>query len=112
MDYDPKAVEVARGNLERNGVDGVDVKDADVLKWRTRRKYEVVAANLFAAVLREVIPVVRTVLKPGGRMIVSGVLREQWEATREVVGEAGMEVVDEKKRGKWVSGLLQRKGER
>jgi ribosomal protein L11 methyltransferase len=111
VDYDPKAVEVARENLARNGVEGVEVREADVLKWRPRRKYAVVAANLFASVLREVIPAVRTVLEPGGRLIVSGVLQDQWEATWEVAEEAGMEVIDHKRRGKWVSGFFGRKGD-
>ena len=109
IDYDPKAVEVARRNLVRNGADGVEVMEADVLTWKTRRKYEVVVANLFAGVLREVIPRVGGMLRPGGRVVVSGILRDQWDGIREVVEEAGMEVLESKNRGKWVSGLLQQK---
>lgn len=111
MDYDPKAVEVTRLNLGRNGVSGVTVKEVNVLEWKARRKSDVVVANLFAGVLREVIPAVVEVLERGGRLIVSGILRDQWEATRVVAEEAGMEVLESKGRGKWVSALLRRKGD-
>ena len=109
VDYDPKAVEVARRNLERNGVDRVTVKESDVLKFKPRRKYDVVAANLFAGVLREVIPGVLKNLSSGGALLISGVLRDQWDATREVAERAGLEVIESRKRGKWVSGILRRK---
>lgn len=106
VDYDPKAVEVAQRNLKRNGVDGVEVVEADVLRWARRRSYEVVTANLFAGVLREVFPRLVKLLKKDGRLILSGILGEQWEETRAVAEELGFEVVEDRKRGKWVSALL------
>lgn len=111
LDYDPKAVEVALGNLARNGVDGVEVMEADVLKWRTRRKFEVVAANLFAGVLQEAFRRLVSAVCKDGRLIISGILRDQWEGVREVAEQVGMEVLESKRKGKWVSALLRRKGD-
>lgn len=111
VDYDPQAVEVTRGNLERNGVDGVEVLEADVLRWTTRRSYEVVAANLFAGVLRGALGRMERWLKGGGRVILSGILWDQWEDTREAAEAAGFEVLEHRRKGKWVSGLLRRAGE-
>ena len=111
VDYDPRAVEVTCRNLERNGVDGISVHEADVLKWRSRRRFEVVAANLFAGVLCGAMPMMMRVLRPEGRLIVSGILADQWESTREVAERAGLEVACDRKRGKWVSALLLRTGD-
>ena len=111
MDYDPKAVEVAEGNLVRNGVDGVEVREGDVLKWRSRKKFEVVAANLFAGVLQKAFPRLAGAVRKGGRLIISGILWEQWDAVREAAEAAGMEVMESKRKGKWVSALLCGKGD-
>jgi ribosomal protein L11 methyltransferase len=111
MDYDPKAVEVAEGNLARNGVDGVEVREGDVLKWRSRRKFDVVVANLFAGVLEAAFPRLAGAVRKGGRLIISGILREQWDGVRRAAETAGMEVMESKRKGKWVSALLRGKGD-
>lgn len=111
VDYDPKAVEVTERNLERNGVEGVEALEGDVLKWSTRRKYEVIAANLFAGVLREAFPRMERWLKKDGRLILSGILWDQWPETRKVGEGVGLEVLEHKRKGKWVSALLRRSGE-
>jgi ribosomal protein L11 methyltransferase len=111
VDYDPKAVLVAGRNLERAGLDGVEVLEGDVLNWSTRRKYEVVAANLFAGVLQEAFPRMERWLKRDGRLILSGILRDQWEPTRKVGEETGLEVLEHRRIGKWVSALLRRRGD-
>jgi ribosomal protein L11 methyltransferase len=111
LDYDPKAVEVTERNLERNAVDGVEVAEADVLKWSTRRKYEVVAANLFAGVLWEAFPRMERWVKKDGRLILSGILFDQWEETRKVAVEVGLEVLEHRRKGKWVSAFLRRRGD-
>lgn len=103
LDYDPNAVSVARDNAERNDARGVKVAEADLLEWTTERQYEVVAANLFADVLQQSFGKIRNTLGPGSRLILSGVLRDQWEETLAVAEAAGLELGDVKKKGKWVS---------
>jgi ribosomal protein L11 methyltransferase len=63
----------------------------------------VVAANLFADVLQQSFSKIRKALGPGSCLILSGVLREQWEETYAVAVAAGLELGDMKKKGKWVS---------
>lgn len=103
LDYDPNAVSVTRHNAERNDARGVTVQEADLLEWTTERQYEVVAANLFADVLQQSFSKIRKALGPGSCLILSGVLREQWEETHAVAVAAGLELGDMKKKGKWVS---------
>lgn len=111
VDYDPKAVVVCERNLKRNGVDGVGVLEGDVLKWSPRRKFEVLAANLFAGVLQESFPRMERWLKRDGRLVLSGILWDQWEPTREVGERTGFEVLEHRRKGKWVSALLRRRGD-
>jgi ribosomal protein L11 methyltransferase len=103
-DFDPFAVEVARDNLRRNGIDGVTLKEQDVLKWNPRKSgYQVVLANLFSTVLIEAWPVIARALAPGGDLIVSGILASQaWEVFTAAAGH-GLGFDQVVRKGKWVT---------
>jgi len=103
LDYDPRAVEVARHNVDRNGAGGVLVEEADLREWSPGQHYDVVAANLFADVLQSSFGKILRSLGPGGSFILSGVLREQWEETEEAACAAGLVFEVVKKKGKWFS---------
>ncbi|MFP6885144.1 MAG: 50S ribosomal protein L11 methyltransferase [Roseibacillus sp.] len=103
LDFDRKAVEIARHNVERNGAHEVRVEEADLREWRTERQYEVVVANLFADVLQASFGKIRRTLGPGSAFILSGVLREQWTETEEAARTAGLAFEIVKKKGKWIS---------
>jgi ribosomal protein L11 methyltransferase len=103
-DFDPFAVKVAQHNLRRNGIDGVTLREQDVLKWRPRRTgHTVVLANLFSTVLIEAWPVIARALAPGGDLIVSGILASQaWEVVAAAAGH-GLGFTRVVRKGKWVS---------
>jgi ribosomal protein L11 methyltransferase len=78
-DIDPVAVRVARANVRLNGALAlIEVARADGLAARRLRgRYELVFANiLLAPVQRLATPIARN-LAPGGRVVLSGLLRNQ-----------------------------------
>lgn len=102
-DFDPFAVKVAERNCARNGADGVEVKELDVLKWKPRKSCDVVLANLFSTVLIEAFPVITKVVKPGGDLVLSGILASQaWEVF-EAAARHGLGFPEVVKKGKWVT---------
>jgi len=102
-DFDPLAVKVCRRNLERHGIGDVRAVERDVLRWRPREAYEVVLANLFSSVLMEALPVLARLLKPGGELVLSGILASQaWELF-EVAARQGFGFPKVVRKGKWVS---------
>ena len=103
LDYDPRAVEVARHNVDRNNARGVLVEEADLREWNPEHHYDVVAANLFADVLQSSFEKILRALGPGSSFILSGILREQWEETEEAARAAGLFFEVVKKKGKWCS---------
>jgi len=103
FDYDPKAVEVANLNASRNGVGDLSIFEADVFTWKNRKKFEVIAANLFSTVLIEALPLIRKWVKPGGRLILSGILYEQWTEVGAKAEECQFIFLDHKRKGKWVT---------
>lgn len=102
-DYDPFAVTVTERNCERSGVSGVEVKELDVLKWKPRKKYDVVMANIFSTVLIQAFPVISKLVKPGGDLILSGILASQAWDVFEAGARCGFGFPTVVKKGKWVT---------
>lgn len=97
VDIDPQALQVALENLERNGLaDGSEARAAgqgcpgggfadrfmaclpEALPPGLRA--DIVLANILANPLRELAPVLAGLLRPGGRLVLSGMLADQAEA--------------------------------
>jgi ribosomal protein L11 methyltransferase len=83
-DIDPLAVAITRENARLNGVGpAVRAVLSDGVARRSllgRAPYDVIAANILAAPLSAMAGDFRRVLAPGGRLILSGLLRSQEQA--------------------------------
>ena len=103
FDFDAKAVKISHLNAKRNGVEDIDFFEADVFEWKNRKRFQVVAANLFSTVLIGALPLIAKWTKPRGRLILSGILFEQWPEVQETAEQCGFELLDFKKKGKWTT---------
>ena len=105
VDIDPVSVDVAARNITANAVsDRIRVLVGSVESAEGR--YDVIAANISAPLLKKLAhPLVRH-LKPGGHIILSGIFEDEWEGIRgayEGEGLAEEEVLVDKV---WVAALL------
>ena len=107
IDYDAKAVKVTGYNARRNRVEGIEAVEADVTKWKNRKRYDLIAANLFSDVLLATIPRMKSWLRKEGVIFLSGILAEQWPTVRNCAEQEGFEVVRFLKKGKWVTARLE-----
>ncbi|MFT6862737.1 MAG: ribosomal protein L11 methyltransferase [Akkermansiaceae bacterium] len=103
FDYDPKAVEVAALNMKRNGIPEIKTFEEDVFRWKNKKRFQVVAANLFSTVLMEALPLIAKWIEDKGLLILSGILAEQWHEVRATAEACGFELIAHKKIGKWVT---------
>ena len=103
LDNDPRAVANARYNARLNRIAHAKFVLADVARFKSAERYEVVAANLFSELLISVLPVFRRALKARGRLIVSGILREQARSVLAALQRAGFELEKKRRRGKWIA---------
>lgn len=103
MDFDSNAVSVARRNVERNNAPGVAVSCVDLDDWIPGNSYDVIVANLFAAVLQRSFEKIAKALKVGGTLILSGVLQDQWDDTEKAAQAAGLAFDIVHRRGKWIA---------
>ncbi|UCV22703.1 50S ribosomal protein L11 methyltransferase [Ferribacterium limneticum] len=75
VDIDPLAVEAAHSNAERNGVVALFADSA----MPVAGEYDVVVANILSNPLRVLAPAICAHVRSGGRLALSGILREQAE---------------------------------
>ncbi|MBL9113776.1 MAG: 50S ribosomal protein L11 methyltransferase [Verrucomicrobiaceae bacterium] len=103
-DFDPLAIKVAKANIIRNGVDKTKFVQADVLKWEPKEKWDMVLANIFFDVLMQAFPTIVKALKPGGTLVVSGILKSYADECLAAAEEVGIEWTKKvTKKNKWVS---------
>jgi ribosomal protein L11 methyltransferase len=79
VDIDPQAVVAARSNAERNGVVALFADSA----LPVAGEYDLVVANILSNPLRVLAPAICAHVRPGGRLALSGILKEQAD---EIIG--------------------------
>jgi ribosomal protein L11 methyltransferase len=113
LDNDCLAVTTAKENARINKIDNVDLRVGDVRRWKSSarlglsaaERVDVVTANLFSELLIEILPKLKTILKSDGWMILSGVLRSQERELRRALRSRKIDIVDVRRRGKWIAML-------
>ncbi len=82
IDIDPQALLASKDNAARNGVE--DQIEVYLPKDQPEGLVaDVVAANILAGPLRELSPIIKGLLKPGGQLAMSGILDTQAESVAE-----------------------------
>jgi ribosomal protein L11 methyltransferase len=99
VDNDPVAIRVAKQNARRNKIDNVEFKVADARKLKFPDKIDIVVANLFSELLVAILPKVAR----AHSLILSGFLREQESAVLRAVKRCKIDIVNVRRRGKWIA---------
>lgn len=110
LDVDPAAADVVTANAVRNGV-------ADRIRFDARplselaasgATFDLVLANLLAPVVIDLAPPLVSVLAPGGRLVVSGLLADRWQTATARL--AGLVVIEVERDEGWVAVTLGQQG--
>ena len=102
-DFDALALRTAKENLANNKLGKIKLLRSDVLKWKPTRTWDVVAANLFSGVLIEAAPTIVSCLEKNGKLLLSGVLRNQEKEVLCSFEALGITFERVARRGKWIS---------
>jgi len=108
IDFDPHAIRTAKANARVNGIRTATFHQADVLAWKPQLTHAVVTANLFSELLLEILPKIRRAMRPGGHVILSGILRKQEAGVVGALPAAGLSLLKLTRRGKWIALLAHR----
>ncbi len=95
LDIDPEAVRVARRNLVLNRLEG-EILLVNGPPHCCRRPFDLVAANLDAPTLTANLKALRSLVRPGGRLLVSGLLDRHRAEILAAYGETGLQETAEK----------------
>ena len=105
FDNDPDAVRNANENAEANGL-GALFSDGDLFAPGVAAPADVVAANVLAPVLVRFAREVGALVNPGGRLILSGILDEQYDEVRAAYAALGFTELSNRLIGEWRTGLF------
>ena len=105
FDNDPDAVRNANENAEANGL-GALFSDGDLSAPGVATPADVVAANVLAPVLVRFAREVGALVNPGGRLILSGILDEQYDEVRAAYAALGFTELSNRLVGEWRTGLF------
>jgi ribosomal protein L11 methyltransferase len=89
IDIDPEAVRWAEKNIELNEIP-VKIDLSTTPLEEINRAYDVIAANIILNTILELGPLFPKLLNPGGKLIISGILREQTEKVEKMIRELGL----------------------
>ena len=110
FDCDPEAMRVSRANARRNRVQGCvrpRRRDLTRLPVRSRRRWDVICANLTADLLASQAGKIRARLKPGGQLIVAGMLRSEFRQIRDKFATFGLTLAENEVKEEWHSGRFE-----
>jgi ribosomal protein L11 methyltransferase len=103
VDFDPEAVAVSKINAVRNLTTNITFQTRDVLKWSHAQTYDLILANIFADVLTASFPKMHAWLRPGGTLILSGILNKHAPDLITEGKKAGFHFTQTITKGKWVT---------
>jgi len=104
-DFDPACIRATRDNTRLNGLRNVPPARVDVTQWTPTRQWDLVTANLYSEMLVKVHSRIAAAVKPGGRLILSGMLAPQADATLAAFKTQGLTFERIVKKGKWVTAI-------
>lgn len=109
VDIDPKAEDIARENAGLNGLTsprftaltGNVIGDRALMERLSRRRYDLVLANIVADVIIPLSAVVPRLMKEKGLFICSGILNTRLEEVLSALEGAGLEVIRQQEEKDW-----------
>ena len=106
FDIDPDTIPVARENAQINGIpdDTLPFDVASLEGYNCAMQYDVVAANILSSALIAGKKKLLSMVKPGGRLILAGILGTEYPAVRKEFEELGCRELFSEAEKEWCGG--------
>ena len=108
FDNDPDCIGQSQENLATAGVTSVTVSCAALGEYIPTQVADVAVANILASILAEHVEDVKALARPGGWLILSGILTEQYDGILQKFTAAGCQELSRVTIQEWTSGLFRR----
>lgn len=102
IDIDPVAIKVAKENVIKNNVEeNITIKKGNLLDGLDG-KFDIIAINIMADIIIKVIPHFSNYIKPGGKIIASGIIKDKQKEVEDNFIKNGFKISSIKEKGEWV----------
>ncbi|MFV1885036.1 MAG: 50S ribosomal protein L11 methyltransferase [Balneola sp.] len=106
FDIDEWSKDNAEENMELNKISGFQVQLGSIEVIPKEDKYDVILANINRNALIYLIPQLLTFLKPGGKLLLSGLLENDEETIRSQESVAGLTHIETRQQLEWIAMLF------
>jgi ribosomal protein L11 methyltransferase len=104
VDLDEIAVQAARENVETNGLaERIVVGRGSVDAAPDRERYDLVVANIIARVIVDLAPALAARVRPGGRLVASGILDVRRDEVAAALAAGGLAVEETLTEADWIA---------
>ncbi|MGH1362926.1 MAG: 50S ribosomal protein L11 methyltransferase [Calditrichia bacterium] len=104
IDIDQDSIDNAWHNMTLNKLKDIDFRVGDIHSVG-QTPYDVILANIQFFILKPIAAELRAALKPGSKLLLSGLLLEEESAVAEVYGKAGFELISTNRKKEWIAML-------
>lgn len=106
FDIDEWSKDNARENMALNGVDSFEVKLGSTETIPAGKQYDLILANINRNALLDLIPILNAHLKPGGKLLLSGLLEADESTILKVTDKQLLTHVATRQQKEWIALLL------
>jgi ribosomal protein L11 methyltransferase len=108
FDIDPDAVKVAAENIEKNKIKNIKLSIASLEEFSAEGKFDVIAANILSGILIANVSKLLGMLKPGGYIILAGILKAEFDKVAEAFKLNGCSEENRESEGEWTGGYFRK----
>jgi ribosomal protein L11 methyltransferase len=102
IDVDEDAVRITHENAEQNTV-GATISATNIALADITESYELVVANILSHILIPLSADLARVVRPGGTLLLSGILDEQADQVRTTFARFALNLDEQRQDGEWIS---------
>ncbi len=109
IDFDPEAIRVASANARQNDVHKqleLSPRDLSKLPRNSRRKFDLICANLISNLLLAEQQRLLNRLQKDGTLVLAGILKTEFSTVHEVYEKAGLRLIAHRIEKEWQSGAF------
>lgn len=109
IDNDISSIREAKANALRNPhIPDVAWKISSVEKFLSAKKFDAIVANLYAEILVSAMPRFKKLLKPHGKLVLSGILKNQAGDVISAIHSSKLKLLKKLHQGKWMCLVMQK----
>jgi len=98
---DRTAVEVARRNVEENGLSDRMRVAVGSIEAAAGQQFHLILANIIAGVLADLAPALAAALQPEAELLASGIIEERVDSVRQAFRQSGLALDRQEQDGDW-----------